>query len=162
MAEMDSITAASPPKKKRLPFKRTISRRKSPDPFGDDSPGKANPGSRRDYDDDDDDDGISMFSRSKDLFPLAIEEQQRELEKEEESRKAGTAQRENSEKHGSTKRRRISGDRLDSSDDEGFSVSGGRRRAERCDLTLSSFHASLSSLLTPTIGTPLRAPLPST
>lgn len=135
MAEMDSPTSASPAKKKKnLPFKRTIARKKSPDPFSDDlRPGKANSSARNggaNDDDDDDDDGISMFRRRNEVFPLAIEEQQRRLKKEESRKKASTVstnERGDPEEQ-DTKRRRISTN-WDSDDD--LPSSGGRRASKR-------------------------------
>jgi hypothetical protein len=140
MASSSPIAASPVKKKKNLPFKRTVARKKSPDPFGDEPrPGKGNSGGR---DDDDDDDGINMFRRSNEVFPLAIEEQQRRLRREGSRKKAAPIERESPEVQG-PKRRRIS-DNFDSDDDD-LTNSGSRHSSKR-------FGSLLEFSTTPLIG----------
>ena len=103
---------ASPTKKKKLPFKRTVSRRKpSHSPPLDDSlshvASGSRPGGNGKNDNDDDDDDLDMFRRSRDFFPLAVQEQERRLKKEEKRRKAVTTEKQDPEEQ-ETKRRRVS------------------------------------------------------
>lgn len=131
---MASSPIPAPPakKKKNLPFKRTVARKKSPDPFGDHPrPGSGEGGAGRD----DDDDGIDLFRRSREVFPLAIEEQQRRLRRQESRKGREAAEKKDSDEQ-SSKRRRISTNLDSDGDDDGdggeyFADAGSRRSSKR-------------------------------
>jgi hypothetical protein len=97
----DATTPA--PLKRRVPFKRTIARRKSPSATGDSAK------KSKIDDDDDDDDGLSMFRRQ-DPFADVLEEQEQRLKKKEQRRSASVATR-TSPGQQDVKRRKVSIDR---------------------------------------------------
>lgn len=68
----DSATATPP--KRGLPFKRTLARRKSPNPLADSAPKPKK---------DDDDDGVGMFQRVEEEFAQLAEERERKLRRKE-------------------------------------------------------------------------------
>lgn len=101
MADTDGTPPSGPPprQKRALPFKRTAPRRLPDDPFRD------NPVSGAAASREDDDDSLSLFRRSKEVYPIAIEDQEQRVRRKEEQR------RRTSIEHGeeqSGKRRRVS------------------------------------------------------
>jgi hypothetical protein len=79
---MADFTSATPPKKK-LPFKRTVARRKSPDPF--------TGSTTKTKKDDDDDDGVDLFRRVEEELPDVLLEQERRIKQKEKRASASAA-----------------------------------------------------------------------
>ncbi|KAK3352816.1 ubiquitin-2 like Rad60 SUMO-like-domain-containing protein [Lasiosphaeria hispida] len=94
-----SSTPDTPKKKKKLPFKRTVARKSSEDAAN-------NPGAPGAKEPNEDDNGLDFFRRSKDVFPMALEEVAHELKE----GKGGKGRRESSSDQHARKRLKLSPD----------------------------------------------------
>ncbi|KAJ9137410.1 hypothetical protein NKR19_g8180 [Coniochaeta hoffmannii] len=104
----DSATAAPP--KKKLPFKRTVARRKSPD--------AASNGITKAKKEDDDDDGVDLFRRVEEELPQVLLEQERRIKKKEKRSSSSAAIKRDPDDQ-DVKRRKLSTDPDDKSHDDG-------------------------------------------
>lgn len=110
-------SAPVPPPKKKLPFKRTIARRVSPDAS---VAGAGNP--RKE----DDDDGVDLFRRVDDELAQVLEEQKRRVWQKEKRSSSSLAVKQHADEH-DVKRRKVSID----CDVEGDDDDNGPTRSSR-------------------------------
>ncbi|KAK3323906.1 hypothetical protein B0T19DRAFT_216589 [Cercophora scortea] len=126
MTAPDSQPAA-PAKTRRLPFKRTVARRKSPAISPDAADAKK---------DEDDDNYLDFFRRSKDVFPMALEEAESGSSSDDKSKIKKRAPSPEKQDH---KRRKVSLEQEDGSPQSSLStVSSTPRRSPRRKASLSA------------------------
>ncbi|KAL1864793.1 hypothetical protein VTK73DRAFT_5646 [Phialemonium thermophilum] len=122
----------SQPKKKKLPFKRTVPRRQPPTPSSSERERGREHHAVAIADDDDDDD-LGMFRRSNEVFPLALQEQERRMRRLQRRRSSAAAETGSEGEEHSAKRRKS---RAPSEGDRDGSLhSPGGRRSRRDSAT---------------------------
>lgn len=145
----DAATISSPPKKKKLPFKRTVARRQPLEPSSNDAIQSKD---KNEAGDGDGEEGLKMFRRTEEELPLLIEEQER-LAKEKNEGKMNSAAggRSTSPDSQDFKRRKMSED-MGVDNDGVVPGSAKRRDLKRCISPLS-IHGSMGpKTVSPFIG----------